>query len=821
MKKLNVLLFMAVVITCFSAGAQEIIIDHTCTDLSQVPQSWVDTAKSNLRIGYGHTSHGSQLVTGIASFRGNPGDPYYYDYTSWGLNPGVFLNDYWGNAGGASDLGHNGYLGWRDATITMLDNASNDRNVVIWSWCGGVSDNTPTGIDTYLNAMDALESAYPGVTFIYMTGHLDGSGLSGNLHQMNERIRAYCRDHDKILFDFADIESYDPDGTINYNELYATDGCEYDTNGDHNPWGDGNWAAEWITANPGHELTQTASQCGSCAHSQQLNCVMKGRAFWWMMARIAGWDGPGGQGETGTLTITMPSPNQVLTPGHSQPIRWSSTGEVDQVRIEYATCESTGWHVIAPSTANDGYYLWHVPHTPSSGCRIRITDLSGEITDTCTPVAIQGDLDDNALYIPCAADMEQVVPDLSALNGEVNTYLVNCSGVPLDLAFTSKDENGFVLDDTVVSVPVQGKIKLDPAGFGDGQQRYYRIDQQADTCLHAVCESDAVGFSSYLDVALSDTLLVPHVAESTGYWNTFAYLSNVDRLETVISVGTASMSMTPAFGTAISLEELLPASPETADAWGTVGLSPFFTPPRSDVLSGFEVFIKENGDGGAVELVQAPSADIHVPHIPTSTATFWTGFALLNPDITAQLLTFHFYSDTGELLLTDTLDIPGRTKIKGTLSELFSDVAGEAGWARIESSGGGIVAVELYGTHHAGICGFSMDADPATDFILPLMLAGEGQWTGIALTNPQETAAEVTVALVDGDGIELDQATWTVNPFSRAKAVVDELFPEQTIDNTCYIRITASVPIIGVTAAGDDGFTYMCALPMHETSIME
>jgi len=417
--------------------------------------------------------------------------------------------------------------------------------------------------------------------------------------------------------------------------------------------------------------------------------------------------------------------------------------------------------------------------------------------------------------------MEQVVPDLSALNGEVNTYLVNCSGVPLDLAFTSKDENGFVLDDTVVSVPVQGKIKLDPAGFGDGQQRYYRIDQQADTCLHAVCESDAVGFSSYLDVALSDTLLVPHVAESTGYWNTFAYLSNVDRLETVISVGTASMSMTPAFGTAISLEELLPASPETADAWGTVGLSPFFTPPRSDVLSGFEVFIKENGDGGAVELVQAPSADIHVPHIPTSTATFWTGFALLNPDITAQLLTFHFYSDTGELLLTDTLDIPGRTKIKGTLSELFSDVAGEAGWARIESSGGGIVAVELYGTHHAGICGFSMDADPATDFILPLMLAGEGQWTGIALTNPQETAAEVTVALVDGDGIELDQATWTVNPYSRAKAVVDELFPEQTIDNTCYIRITASAPIIGVTAAGDDGFTYMCALPMHETSIME
>ena len=27
------------------------------------------------------------------------------------------------------------------------------------------------------------------------------------------------------------------------------------------------------------------------AHSHCLNCYQKGKAFWWMMARIAGWDG--------------------------------------------------------------------------------------------------------------------------------------------------------------------------------------------------------------------------------------------------------------------------------------------------------------------------------------------------------------------------------------------------------------------------------------------------------------------------------------------------------------------------------------------------
>ncbi len=35
-----------------------IIIDHNCMKLSQIPQQWIDQAKSKLIITYGHTSHG-------------------------------------------------------------------------------------------------------------------------------------------------------------------------------------------------------------------------------------------------------------------------------------------------------------------------------------------------------------------------------------------------------------------------------------------------------------------------------------------------------------------------------------------------------------------------------------------------------------------------------------------------------------------------------------------------------------------------------------------------------------------------------------------
>jgi hypothetical protein len=117
-----------------------------------------------------------------------------------------------------------------------------------------------------------------------MTGHTDGSGETGNLHLRNRQIRDYCIQNNKVLYDFYDIELYDPDGNY-YGDKRVDDACDYDSDG--NGSRDTNWAVEWQnTYSQGLDWYSCSS-----AHSQPLNANRKAYAAWWLWARLGGWDG--------------------------------------------------------------------------------------------------------------------------------------------------------------------------------------------------------------------------------------------------------------------------------------------------------------------------------------------------------------------------------------------------------------------------------------------------------------------------------------------------------------------------------------------------
>jgi len=245
-------------------------IDHSCSDLNEIPGQWIDSVQENIRMHYAHTSHGGQLTTGLNLIESDDSSYDVQTGSSWlpDVTDALCIFD-----GQESDTYITPELFWESAdgmnmTRDVLTN-NPTINVCMWCWCCQMDYYDESRVQAYIDSMSVLEDEFPLVVFIYMTGNAQNTGSEGyNRYLRNQQVREFCENNSKILFDFADLDAW----------WYNTSISQWEQN-------TYSWSGDDIPVE--HEQFN-GNEAG---HTTFESCRQKGRAVWWMLAVINGWEG--------------------------------------------------------------------------------------------------------------------------------------------------------------------------------------------------------------------------------------------------------------------------------------------------------------------------------------------------------------------------------------------------------------------------------------------------------------------------------------------------------------------------------------------------
>jgi len=287
-----------------------IVVDHNSVALfEQIPQQYLNTARS-LRVLMSDRSVGGNFSEGLGCLVAN----------SFGQSPSFCRKHYDNNTirlYNQADMD----AGRVPAVIsfqpsTTLYNRSNwvyEYKVGTWSelTCNFIQSLAPAHMDkdvlsyqfSYLNVMagsdihkfwdnnanlcdiydlEAFIAQHPEKTFIFWTTSLARGIGTQEATDFNNRMRQYARDHGKILFDFAAIESYTQSGQPCYDNR---DGVAFTspTNGAYE-----NFANDGVT-HPAICQDYTTEPDGGHLGASSGGMIRTAKAFWVLMAQIAGW----------------------------------------------------------------------------------------------------------------------------------------------------------------------------------------------------------------------------------------------------------------------------------------------------------------------------------------------------------------------------------------------------------------------------------------------------------------------------------------------------------------------------------------------------
>ncbi len=285
--------------------AQRYIADYNVAKesvLRSIPEDFINKARQTFNIAYWHTSHGTHVYYGLCGLQEyKTGDLELFGLTNNNpTNDKLAFHDIYGYDLSADETT------FSSITEEYLDDPENaDINVVIWSWCD-IAGHDVSG--NYLPGMQQLIDEYGEggtrigtgegqrenvVDFIFMTGHANANNNigTGKPKDQADLITDFCNINGLFCLDYYSIDSHDMDdnywndaGDDGNSELYGGTGLFYQDYQDDCDLGESYFENK---KSPLGDVTYGAH------NSQHITANRKAYAMWWILARLAGWDGEG------------------------------------------------------------------------------------------------------------------------------------------------------------------------------------------------------------------------------------------------------------------------------------------------------------------------------------------------------------------------------------------------------------------------------------------------------------------------------------------------------------------------------------------------